>query len=360
MQHEAGLPFERWRHLMWFAWAGFWLLMILVSLQDNYWSGQEPLWRPLLWEGSSALVSTALISIQFFWLPKLRPLLNRPLRWFARQLVFLPLVVLAFVAITYSIRHGVYHLLNDVYQHDPWPQVLLYESLKVAIFFSLWTAAQFGVESFIALFKSQQQNFAMERALADARRALLQAKIQPHFLFNSLNTISAVMHEDVDKAEQLISDLSMLLREGLALDQKSFVELREEWLFVQAYSHLMLARFAPRVTMSWQLDESVADVQVPPLILQPLLENMFRHGAEKIPGAFHISISAQRIDDDLCLVVESHQAELAVSWRDGEGMHQVRERLRLSFGDNAELIMQKREPKGVEVRVRIREVFADA
>ena len=354
---ESVAPFDAWRRFLWFAWAAFWLLMLLVSVQDNYVNGDEPLWRPLLWEGSSLLVATVLIAIQLHWLPRLRPLLQQPMRWFGVQLVWLPGVVVGFVIAAYGIRHGVYALLGDTYQHEPWLQVLLYEATKLTIFFGLWTAAQFGIESFIALWQEQQKNFAIQQALTDARRALLQTKIQPHFLFNALNTISAVMHEDVEKAEQLISELSMLLREGLNLDKKSLVPLHQEWQFLQAYSHLMLARFAPRVTMQWQLSDEVRDVQVPPLCLQPLLENMFQHGAEKIPGPFHIELFAKADGKDLLMGLTGSKGHITEPVIEREGMAQVRGRLQLCFDDSASLAMRNRQQGGVEVLLRIRDAL---
>jgi len=255
------------------------------------------------------------------------------------------------------MRRGVYALLGDTYQHEPWLQVLLYEATKLTIFFGLWTAAQFGIESFIALWQEQQKNFAIQQALAEARRALLQTKIQPHFLFNALNTISAVMHEDVEKAEQLISELSMLLREGLNLDKKSLVPLHQEWQFLQAYSHLMLARFAPRVTMQWQLSDEVREVAVPPLCLQPLLENMFQHGAEKIPGPFHIELFAKADGKDLLMGLTGSKGQITEPVIEREGLAQVRGRLQLCFDDSASLIMRNRQQGGVEVLLRIRDAL---
>jgi hypothetical protein len=353
-------PFERRANrLLWAAWFGFWTLMILVALQDNYWSGKHPLWRPLLWEGSSMLVASALVLWQRHRLPVLRPLLPRPLRWFALQLAWLPLVVLAFVALTYGLRHGVYALLGQTYEHEDWLLLVLYEGSKLAIFFGLWTAAQYGLESFLALLRAQQQMIATERALMEARRALLQAKIQPHFLFNALNTITAVLRSDPDEAERLVAELAGLLRLGLSLDRKPWVSLAEEWQFLQSYATLMLARFAPRVSIDWQFDDGLADLPVPPLVLQPLLENMFKHGAEKTPGAFPIAVRVLHEHDAALITMESRHGAMSDTGREGEGLAQVRERLALAYGADAGLTLENRAQGGVRVTLRLPLADAD-
>lgn len=351
--NEPKLPFAHWRYYVWGAWLSFWGLMILVALQDSYWRGGAPLWQPLLWEGSSAVVSTFLISMQYRSLPRWRPLLNRPMQWFLAQLWWMPLIIVLFVVGTYAIRHGVYALLGTSYEHEPWPQVFLYEGSKVFVFFSLFTVAQFAVESFRAFWVAQQRNFANERALTEARQALLKSKIQPHFLFNSLNTISAVMHQDVFRAEQLIADLATLLREGMALDQRYLVQLHEEWQFLSAYSHLMLARFAPRVSVTWSFDETLRDIDLPPLVLQPLLENFFVHGAEKIPGTYALEIMAHKEPALAIIEIRSNKGSLAATYQEGGGLTQARERLRLALGDQAQLSLLNLQPEGVLAQLKI-------
>ncbi|MGB9108910.1 MAG: histidine kinase, partial [Telluria sp.] len=175
------------------AWVLFWSLMVLVAVQDFQRNEHShDIWKPILWEGSSALVSTLLILVQLRFGRSDRALLGSPGRWFARQALWLPMWWLAFTPLAFGIRHGVYALLGASYDHGPWPGVFVYEAMKISIFLGLFTAIHFGIASYRAMLEARLRT---QQALALQQQAQLQRlaqQMQPHFLFNALNTVSSL------------------------------------------------------------------------------------------------------------------------------------------------------------------------
>ena len=117
-----------------------------------------------------------------------------------------------------------------------------------------------------------------EQELIKERLRSLQGQLNPHFLFNTLNTISAVMYEDASAADRMIERLSDLLRASFKLNSQVELTLREELALLNAYTSLMMDRFPNRFEVNVKVDDSLMDVLLPPLILQPIIENCFKHG----------------------------------------------------------------------------------
>ncbi len=126
---------------------------------------------------------------------------------------------------------------------------------------------------------------ALQRHLAETQLSQLRAQLQPHFLFNALNTISAAMQVDVARADALLAQLADLLRASLQAGTRQTTSLREEIELLRRYAQIMQERFAERVTVSWDVAPDAADAEVPAMLLQPLLENAFKprspHGARQ-------------------------------------------------------------------------------
>lgn len=311
MAHDFRMPPLHRKLVFVLAWILFWTLMTWVAVQDFIRGGQAgQLWRPVLWEGSSALVCTLLALVQLRLSRGDARLLATPLRWFARQSLFLPMYWTAFVPLAFGLRHGVYGLAGETYTHDALPQLFLYESIKISIFVGLFTAVRFGVESYRALL---EQKLRAERANALLRQAQLQRlaqQMQPHFLFNALNTISSLMHSDVDKADATLLRLADVLRATLDLGQRDQAPLGDELRLARGYAGVMAERFAGRVEIDWDVDAAVDALPVPVMSLQPLLENVFKHTVERRRGLTRIVVSARREAGRLVLRVDDDGGRL--------------------------------------------------
>ncbi len=161
-----------------------------------------------------------------------------------------------------------------------------------------------------------------------ARLAELQARIRPHFLFNTLNSAIALVREEPAKAERLLEDLSELFRHALA-DPRESVTLEQELALAQHYLAIEAVRFGDRLQVEWQLDASVAAARLPPLILQPLVENAVKHGVEPSPCGAVIRISTQRRSGSVVIKVTNTVPAGAGTPGNGLALDNVRQRLAL-------------------------------
>jgi hypothetical protein len=322
---------------LYFLWGMFWLLMLAVGMQDYLRNGGTHLWQPILWEGSSLAVATFWIVLQRRADRRYAVYIDRPLVWLGMHSKWLPLVVLTFVPAVYGIRHGVYALVGVTYNHEPWSEVLFYESVKLLLFYGLWIGLIFGFDAFAQTQEQRERLLALQKSLAEAQLAHLKAQLRPHFFFNALNTISALMHVDVPRADRLLSRLADLLRATLQWGDKEITSLREEIHMLQLYAQIMQERFEDRVTLSWDIDNAALGGAIPALLLQPLLENAFKHGVERSRDAVRIEVEARRDGERMRIAIRNSGSVLGPDRQDGVGLRNCRERLSVLYGNAAQL-----------------------
>lgn len=179
--------------------------------------------------------------------------------------------------------------------------------------------------------ENDRRQLRLEAQLADARLQTLRTQLQPHFLFNALNTISVLMHEDVDFANRILLQLSALLRRSLDSSEAYEVALSEELGFLKSYLEIEQARFGGRLSYEILVPDELMDAQVPTLILQPLVENALRHGlaARARPG--RIEVRAGRQGDYLQLFVLDDGRGLPPGTTERVGLSNTRARLNLMY-----------------------------
>jgi LytS/YehU family sensor histidine kinase len=195
----------------------------------------------------------------------------------------------------------------------------------------------------------------LEKSLAQAKLHALQMQLNPHFLFNSLHSISALMHQDVEAADRMIVRLSDLLRAALEKSDAQEVTLRDELKFLQSYLEIEKIRFGSRLTVTTEIPADLLDARVPNLILQPLLENAIRHGIEPHAKPGIIELRAQRVNGELTLDVSDNGAGVsnANAIREGVGLSNTRARLRTLYGEAHRFEMGNRPEGGLRVRLTI-------
>ncbi len=329
----------------------FWALMVAVAVQDYLRDGGQHVWEPVFWESSSALVGSLIFYLQWPLLTD-KVLLQTPRRWFLRLIAFLPLVCVGFVCVTFSIRHGVYALFGGTYSHDPWLEVLIYESIKLSIFFGLFYVVIFGVQSYVFLLEEKANVERAAKLLQDAHIQRLSQQMQPHFLFNALNTISSLMYSDLKAADIAITRLAELLRHTLDLAEQTETSLAHELDLLHAYAELMQLRFVDRVSIDWQIDPLAMACKVPTMCLQVLLENTFKHTVEKRSAMTRIWVRVSWQDTVLSLIVEDDVGQLGVNPH-GIGLSNLRQRLSVMYGDTAQLQIKQGQPAGVSTEIKI-------
>lgn len=193
-----------------------------------------------------------------------------------------------------------------------------------------------------------------ERQVARLQLQVLKAQLHPHFLFNTLHTISAMMHEDVRSADRMLARLSELLRMVLkGIDQQE-VRLAEELAFVQIYLQIERVRFGERLETRIEADRETLDAMVPALFLQPLVENCLRHGLVPQHAGSLIVIGAKREGDELVLRVADNGRGLTDSVvQEGLGMANTRKRLDHLYPHRSSFRMEPSTPSGLVVTARL-------
>jgi len=194
----------------------------------------------------------------------------------------------------------------------------------------------------------------LEANLARAELDNLRLRLQPHFLFNALNTVSAVMYEDPRRADEVLDRLGELLRASLEQDRIDEVSLAEELGILDAYLAITRARFGDRLIVEVAVPVELQSARVPPLLLQPLVENAVRHGRSERDGHGRIRVSARSDGGRLFLEVwDDGDGSLTGVGGSGLGLEATRERLRLLHGEDAAMAAGPAEDGGFAVTLQL-------
>jgi signal transduction histidine kinase len=196
----------------------------------------------------------------------------------------------------------------------------------------------------------------LETRLAQAQLDALKMQIQPHFLFNTLNTISVLMQDDVDAANKMLIRLSELLRVALKSEKTQEISLRQELEFLRGYLEIEQTRFQDRLRVDFEVDAETLDSLVPNLILQPLVENAIKHGIAPRAEAGTIRVEARRQNGRVELSVRDDGAGLTESKNHsmgGIGLSNTRARLEKLYGAQHSFEIVSPAAGGLEVKVSI-------
>jgi hypothetical protein len=204
----------------------------------------------------------------------------------------------------------------------------------------------------------REQAIELTRQLAEARLDALRRQLDPHFLFNTLNAISSLVERDPRGVRRMIARLGDLLRYNFEGGDAPEVPLRRELALLGLYVDIVRVRFGERLSVSTHVEESVLDALVPPLILQPLVENAVKHGVERRPEGGAIVVEAAREGTSLVLRVVDDGPDdplllAAAASRSGVGIRNTRERLRQLYGDAQRFTLGRDASRGVVAEIRL-------
>lgn len=222
------------------------------------------------------------------------------------------------------------------------------------IIMAVWSGIYFGVA-----YLKQQRRFEIERyqartALAEAELRGLKSQLNPHFLFNSLNSLRALVTEDPQRAQQAITELAGILRYQLQSGERSLVPFADELGMVEQYLAIELVRFDDRLTVEREIDPAAMSLLIPPLALQTLVENAVKYGVSREVARSRIRLEARLISETLELTVgNTGTLQTRDSSSTGVGLTNLRTRLRLLFAENASVELREELPGWVEARLVI-------
>lgn len=197
----------------------------------------------------------------------------------------------------------------------------------------------------------------LEVDLAEAKLASLESRLRPHFLFNTLNTIAALIHDDPNAAETMLGQLSDLLRASLRADPGAEIQLAEELHLVEQYLAIQRVRFNDRLSIGLRATDEAKQALVPQLILQPVVENAVRHGIAPRESGGSVWVSAERPNGRLRLVVEDDGVGMSdgpsANAGTGIGLGGLRSRLVHLYGSDHRVEVAPRLPSGTRVTIEI-------
>jgi hypothetical protein len=226
----------------------------------------------------------------------------------------------------------------------------------VTIFFSallvgLWLAIYLSVQAVRRRRTAELDALRAQVLLREAKLLSLQQQLNPHFLFNCLNSLRGMIDEDTRRAQEMVTRLAELLRSSLRQDQRSLITLEEELATVNAYLELESVRFEDRLRIRRDIDGGAASALVPPMLVQGLVENALKHGIAELPGGGELEIRIRRSQDRLQIEI-CNTGTLRYDAA-GIGTANARERLRLLYREPADLSLSEEPPGWVRATVSI-------
>jgi LytS/YehU family sensor histidine kinase len=209
--------------------------------------------------------------------------------------------------------------------------------------FLLWNAIYTAIHYFRRNRRAELDNLQLEIVARDAELRALHGQINPHFLFNSLNSLRALIHEDPGRADRAVTELAGVLRYALQSGKSSTVPVQAELEAVASYLALEAIRFEERLHVKIDVPTHLRTIPIPPMLMQTLVENAIRHGIERRNGPGEIRISFSLREDGVCLEVRNTGEIPAVSNGNRIGLANARERMRLLFGEDSRLELREED-----------------
>lgn len=265
-----------------------------------------------------------------------------------------PRAVLAsvfFAALMALVTNLLAHWLRPDENPLKWLNILL-DIGATSMFFTLWNSVYFTFHFFQRSREQEVNNLQLTASHNEIELKNLRSQLNPHFLFNSLNSIRALIDIDPKQAQVNITKLSSLLRKSLILGKEHLVSLSEELAIVQDYLDLEKVRFEERVQVIQQHDLSLMELQIPPFIIQTLVENAFKHGiAQQINGGT-IWIRTERFGNNVMITVEN-TGQLDLERGIGIGIENTIRRLELQFGSKGKFELKAGESETVIAQITL-------
>ncbi len=341
---------------MWAAVASLFVVRLVWAIFEALAEGESRIAPRVIDEVTGTATAVPLVLLVAWWAVRQRHGFVLPLRgWLLAAAAFVVLSA-AHTTLIVLARAALYPMAGlPPYRVDLSLPRYLYEGatnlVNTVAIAAVFTAAR-AIE---ARRRREREADAAQRALLEAELRTLRQRLEPHFLFNALNTIAATMHEDVAAADAQVVHLGALLRAALQHADVPLVPLETELALFEHYLALVRARFEDRLTVHVHVAPDVRTLLVPSLLLQPLVENAVRHGGVETRGTGVIAVEAQRVGDRLLLVVRDDGAgppEGVDIMAAGTGLSATAHRLRLHYGP-AHALRTSHDADGFAVRIEL-------
>ena len=231
-------------------------------------------------------------------------------------------------------------LSNKNFQNDITLLTEVINVFGILVLILFWNSIYFTFHFFQKSRKQELNNITLEASRNEIELKNLRSQLNPHFLFNSLNSIRALIDLEPNKAKFAITTLSSLLRKSLILGKENLVRLEDEIEMISNYLELEKVRFEERLVVKWNLDDTLNDFLIPPFSLQTLVENAIKHGISNLIEGGTITIQTSQNEHSLIITV-LNSGEIKGNVDLGIGIENTKRRLALQFKDSAELTLSQ-------------------
>lgn len=222
-----------------------------------------------------------------------------------------------------------------------------------AVLFAIWLGIYFAVLSIRRRRYAELRQSELTRMLQQAELRLLKSQLNPHFLFNALNTVRSLIADNPQAAQTAVTHFANTLRYALSAGQQEMVPLSKELEIVRDYLEIESLRFEDRLSVDYSVSDEAGAVQIPAMLLQTLVENAIKHGIADLPRGGRVKIEGTVGDGTLLLQVENSRRAGAAKQGEGTGLRNSAERLRLMFGPRAGITLDLSQPDTAAARVHI-------
>ncbi len=219
--------------------------------------------------------------------------------------------------------------------------------------FVFWSLIYFGFHYLQNYKKTEIQNLRWEASSKDIELNKLKSQLNPHFMFNSMNSIRALIDEDPAKAKEAVTQLSNILRNTLLMNKNKEILLEEELKIVKDYLALEHIRYEERLKYDFEIDDSALKINVPPLIVQAQVENAIKHGISRLPKGGVVNVIARIVNKDLFIEVNNTGQLNNEKSETGFGLQNSQHRLELLYGNKASIEIANTNNNEVSVKIKI-------
>ncbi|MEN9953381.1 MAG: hypothetical protein RLZZ520_1649 [Bacteroidota bacterium] len=272
------------------------------------------------------------------------------------QLIGFVLVSFGFAVLVGTLETYASILLNLEYKEEAkfeMLQKIVSNMFTSFIYFFIWNCIYFIYHYVAETRKSQLDNLKLEALVKSLELKTIKSHINPHFIFNALNSIRALIDEDPNRARQAVTGLSKILRSSMQSDQQEIITLEKELDIVKDYLALELIRFEDRLKVSYEIEEETLDNPIPPMMLQTLVENAIKHGIGKTIEGGEIVILAKEFNHQYELKVVNTGRLDKEPLHEGFGLTSTSNRLNLIFGEKAAFSIYQSDIDHVEAKAII-------
>ena len=219
----------------------------------------------------------------------------------------------------------------------------------------VWTRRAAELTAQISLAEERERTEAAVRATSEASLRALQAQIEPHFLFNTLANVTGLIHTQPDKAKLMLEQFIAYLRATLAATREKDTTLGADVEMMKTFLSILQIRMGARLKVRFDLPDDLRAISLPPMLLQPLIENAIKHGLEPKMDGGEVALSAKRVGDKIAITVADTGLGFQNSTSSGIGLKNVRERVKQLYGDTGSVSIEENQPCGTRITITFKE-----